>query len=216
MGRFFWDEIDGLSLAGQVKLLRVLQSGEFQRLGSSQTHRVDVRIISATNATLAEALEEGRFREDLFYRLNVVELPVPSLSARPEDVLPLAHHFLTGHSGELLSIGDEAEAALVRHDWPGNIRELENRIHRATLVAQGGEITVAGLGLAEGAPSDSSSGVRAAHSGDDEVERHKLLHLLEGEDGVVSRAAERLGVSRQALYRKMARLGIEVERRPKG
>ena len=215
-GTLFLDEIDGLSLAGQVKLLRVLQSGEFQRLGSSQTHRVDVRILSATNATLSEALEEGRFREDLFYRLNVVELPVPSLSARPEDVLPLANHFLAGHSGELLSIDGEAEAFLVRHDWPGNVRELENRIHRATLVARGGEITAVGLGLAEEAPRDSSSGMRAAYSGDDEVERRKLLRLLEAEDGIVSRAAERLGVSRQALYRKMARLGIDVERRPRG
>ena len=218
-GTLFLDEIDSLSLAGQVKLLRVLQSGEFQRLGSSQTHRVDVRVISATNASLNEALEGGRFREDLFYRLNVVELPVPPLGERPDDILPLAEHFLSRHAeslGEPLAIGRDAAAALVRHPWPGNVRELENRIQRATLVASGGEITDIGLGLAEAASTDSSSGIRAAYSSDDELERRKLLGVLEEVDGVVSKAADRLGISRQALYRKMARLGIEVERRPRG
>ena len=218
-GTLFLDEIDGLSLAGQVKLLRVLQSGEFQRLGSSQTHRVDVRVISATNATLADALAEGRFREDLFYRLNVVELAVPPLAERPDDVLPLANHFLSSQAegtGEPLSIPRDAELALVRHAWPGNVRELENRIQRATLVAQGGEISDVGLGLADEALSDSSSGIRAAFTSGEEVERRQLMLVLEEEEGVVSRAAERLGISRQALYRKMARLGVDVERRPRG
>jgi DNA-binding NtrC family response regulator len=217
-GTLFLDEIDGLSLNGQVKLLRVLQRGEFQRLGASQTHRADVRILSATNAALAEAMAAGRFREDLFYRLNVVELVVPPLGERPDDVLPLARHFLEQHSGAAgpLKIGRSAEAALVRHPWPGNVRELENRIRRATLVAAGGEVTDVGLGLAEAPADDSASGIRPAFSSDEEIERRRLLQLLEAQDGVVSRAAETLGISRQALYRKMARLGIEVERRPRG
>jgi DNA-binding NtrC family response regulator len=216
-GTLFLDEIDGLSRSGQVKLLRVLQSGEFQRLGSSQTHRADVRIISATNTPLAQALAEGRFREDLFYRLNVVELPVPPLAERPDDVLPLAEHFLSLHAergSAALAISREAARSMLRHGWPGNVRELENRIQRAMLVARGGEITDVGLGLAT-VPDDSSGSGRAAYSPDAELERRKLLQLLEAEEGNVSRAAERLGVSRQALYRRMARLGIELERRPR-
>ena len=218
-GTLFLDEIDGLSRAGQVKLLRVLQSGEFQRLGSSQTHKADVRIVSATNADLAEALAAGNFREDLFYRLNVVELVVPSLTARPDDVLPLARHLLARHTdsaSQELSISEEAERALVRHRWPGNVRELENRIQRATLVARDGVIDAVGLGLAEDTPGDAPAGAEPEWSSDDEVERRKLLQILEEEDGIVARAAERLDISRQALYRKMARLGIEVERRPRG
>jgi DNA-binding NtrC family response regulator len=214
-GTLFLDEIDSLSLAGQVKLLRVLQSGEFQRLGSSETRRVNVRVVSATNASLDQALAEGRFREDLFYRLNVVELQVPPLKDRPEDVLPLARHFLEELAGELepAVLSPEAEAALVRHSWSGNVRELENRVQRATLVA-GDAIVPQDLGLGE--DEDISSGsIVAALSGDQEVERQQVLKILEEEEGIVSRAAARLGISRQALYRKMDRLGIEVERRPR-
>jgi DNA-binding NtrC family response regulator len=215
-GTLFLDEVDALSLAGQVKLLRVLQGGEFQRLGSSKTHKVDVRVVSATNASLEQALAEGRFREDLFYRLNVVELQVPSLRDRPEDVLLLARHFLEELAGELEpgKLSPEAEAALVRHGWSGNVRELENRVQRATLVA-GDSIRPEDLGL--GDKEDISSGsIIAALSGDQEVERQQVLKVLEEGKGIIAHAAERLGISRQALYRKMERLGIEVERRPRG
>ncbi|MDX1642850.1 MAG: sigma-54 dependent transcriptional regulator [Thermoanaerobaculia bacterium] len=219
-GTLFLDEIDALSLAGQVKLLRVLQRGEFQRLGSSTTQKVDVRVISATNADLEEAMEAGLFREDLFYRLNVVELQVPPLAERPADVLPLAEHFLGVHpqtDGERAELDEASREALLAHDWPGNVRELENRIQRAVLVARDGTIDAVGLGLAEAeGGGDSSSGVRRAFDADEEVERRELLSVLEAEDGIVARAAERLGISRQALYRKMARLGVEVERRPRG
>ena len=217
-GTLFLDEIDALSLSGQVKLLRVLQSGEFQRLGSSETQKVDVRVLSATNASMQEAIAEGRVREDLFFRLNVVELPVPPLADRPDDILPLAGRFLERYSGELdepLTLSSEAERALVRHSWSGNVRELENRIQRATLVAEE-SIQPDDLGLGQSPLSESSSGIRAAFSADDEVDRSRVLKALEDADGVVAHAAERLGVSRQALYRRMARLGIDVERRPRG
>jgi DNA-binding NtrC family response regulator len=213
-GTLFLDEIDALSLSGQVKLLRVLQSGEFQRLGSSRTQKVDVRIVSATNASLEEKLEDGSFREDLFYRLNVVEIEIPQLTARPDDILPLARHFLV-ELGAKCSLSPEAELALVRHSWSGNVRELDNRIQRATLVA-GESIRPEHLGLGKEDTEISSGSIEAALTGDQEVERRRLLEVLEQADGIVAHAAERLGISRQALYRKMARFGIEVERRPRG
>src|SRR5262249_43498000 len=129
-GTLFLDEIGNLSLSGQMKLLRVLQTGEFERLGSSVTRRADVRILSATNVDLHRAIAAGHFREDLYFRLNVIELYVPPLSERPDDVLPLSERFLTDHGGAGLS--PEAQAALLAHDWPGNVRELGNRIQRAT------------------------------------------------------------------------------------
>ncbi|MDX1503538.1 MAG: sigma-54 dependent transcriptional regulator [Thermoanaerobaculia bacterium] len=215
-GTLFLDEIDALSLAGQVKLLRVLQQGEFQRLGSSRTLTADVRVVSASNASLERALAEGRFREDLYFRLNVVELAVPALSQRPEDVLPLARHFLDRYrrgSDPPPELDPAAERALLAHDWPGNVRELENRVRRATVVGRGDRLSAEDLGLA---PGDAAQAVRSDLTGDEERERVRVLTALQGADGVVAHAAERLGISRQALYRKMDRLGIEVERRPRG
>ena len=152
-GTLFLDEIDSLPLAGQVKLLRVLQGGELLRLGSSRAQHVDVRVLSATNAALPKAIAEGRFREDLYFRLDVVEIRVPSLGERPEDVLPLARHFLTtfaAERGEPLRLSSAAEGALLAHGWPGNVRELENRVRRASLLATGVEVGAVDLGLAEG------------------------------------------------------------------
>jgi DNA-binding NtrC family response regulator len=210
-GTIFLDEIDGLSLSGQVKLLRVLQSGEFRRLGSSTARIADVRVISATNADLTAAVAEGRFREDLYYRLNVVELKVPPLARRIDDVLPLARHFLGKHAadaGHLLA--DDAERALLDHDWPGNVRELENRIQRATVVATDATIRAVDLDIgAVGSPLDG------AVDDDTAAERTRLLEVLDRHHGVVAHAADELGLSRQALYRTMARLGIELERRPR-
>jgi DNA-binding NtrC family response regulator len=210
-GTIFLDEIDGLSLAGQVKLLRVLQSGEFRRLGSSNALKADVRVISATNADLVAAVADGRFREDLYYRLNVVELRVPSLAERADDVLPLAHHFLEQYSpNAALELADDAGNALLDHEWPGNVRELENRIQRATVVATGQTIQAADLGIGEVFPRPSDS------LDDDTVaDRDRLLEALDHHCGVVAHAADELGISRQALYRKMDRLGIELERRPR-
>ena len=220
-GTLFLDEIDALSLAGQVKLLRVLQRGEFQRLGSSQTRTVDVRIVSATNADLERALADGRFREDLFFRLNVVELEVPPLARRPDDLMPLVRHFLERYGDRGHELAPEAEAALMRHDWPGNVRELENRVRRATLLAGERPISAADLGLGTGGAGHGPSAAAGAAgrrdlSAADELERRQVLDALERAEGVVAHAADRLGISRQALYRKMDRLGVEVERRPRG
>ncbi|HXI04640.1 MAG TPA: sigma-54 dependent transcriptional regulator [Candidatus Saccharimonadales bacterium] len=214
-GTLFLDEIDALPLAGQVKLLRVVQSGEYQRLGSSMTRRADVRLISATNADLMGLVSEGRFREDLFYRLNVIELDVPPLDDRPEDVIPLARHFLRASAGEgntAKVLGPRVEEALLRHAWGGNVRELENRIRRAVLTSPGDEIDaghldIDGTGPARpGAPDLSTA---------EAVERKKIEQALVQAGGIVSRAAQELGLSRQALYRRMDRLGITLERRPR-
>jgi len=220
-GTLFLDEIGNLSLQGQMKLLRVLQTGEFQRLGSNQTRRVDVRLISATNADLPRAIAQGMFREDLYFRLNVIELSIPALRDRPDDVLPLAEHLLERHraaSGQAYELAPDARQALVDHEWPGNVRELENRIQRATLVGQPPRITAADLGLSANAPvASSSESTRATvKSNEPDPERAELERVLIESGGVVATAAAMLGISRQALYRRMDRLGVELERRPKG
>jgi DNA-binding NtrC family response regulator len=224
-GTLFLDELGNLSLAGQMKLLRVLQTGEFERLGSSATRKVDVRIISATNADLRTEIAAGRFREDLYFRLNVIELAMPSLAERWEDVETLALHFLAQHRGERdFTLSRAAVAALEQHDWPGNVRELDNRIQRAVLVSSGGELSPADLGLDQARsaaspsirPRTSSSPPPARDPSASEPERHQLEAALLRAEGVVSRAAAELGLSRQALYRRMERLGVELERRPKG
>ena len=238
-GSLLLDEIGNLPLAGQAKLLRVLQSGRLERLGSSQTLAVDVRVVAATNADLHRAIAAGTFREDLYYRLAVIEIEVPPLARRREDVLPLAAHFLAGvesRPGPPAALSDEARRALEEHDWPGNVRELRNRIQRAALLAGGAAIRPADLGLgggtasrasgpaepvaspapaggrgAAGAPGDEPGDADAGEAG----ERRRIEALLVDCGGVVSLAAARLGLSRQALYRRMERLGIVLERRPR-
>jgi DNA-binding NtrC family response regulator len=199
-GTLFLDEIGNLSLTGQAKLLRVLQTGEFERLGSSQSRRVKVRILSATNTPLADAIREGRFREDLFYRLNLIELRVPPLAERRDDVLPLARHFLD--AGFELTV--EAERALLRHDWPGNVRELRNTLQRACLLATSTRIAVADLRLPASAPSITADGSVMVR----EPERGEIETALARHQGVVARAARDLGLTRQSLYRRMEKLGI--------
>jgi DNA-binding NtrC family response regulator len=232
-GTLFLDEIGNLSAAGQMKLLRVLQTGELQRLGSNQTRNVDVRIISATNADLPAMIRAGAFREDLYFRLNVIEVVLPPLRDRSDDVLVLATHFL-GVEAPDLALGDDARQALAEHDWPGNVRELENRVKRAVLVRKGSSITREDLGLPIGGPGRSSLTpasspartsspavpenplpVRPLEPGLDSAERAEVERALADARGVVSRAAALLGLSRQALYRKMERLGIEIERKVK-
>ena len=217
-GTIFLDEIGNLSAAGQAKLLRVLQTGEFERLGSSATRRVDVRVVSATNADLQREIAAGRFREDLFFRLNVIELALPGLADRSDDILPLAEHFLAEHAppGRTLGLREDARAALLHHDWPGNVRELQNRIQRATLTCLGEQIAPRDLGLEAGPrrPAEPAPAAPGA-AGERDPERAAVEAALLEAKGVVSRAAAALGLSRQALYRRMERLGIELERRPK-
>jgi DNA-binding NtrC family response regulator len=218
-GTLFLDEIGTLSPAGQSKLLRVLQIGEFERLGSSETRRVDVRVLAATNSDLREAIAGGRFREDLFYRLNVIEIAVPALRERPEDVLPLAEAFLRTFSAAAgtgpRTISDGARAAILAHTWPGNVRELMNRVQRATLVAGASVLTEADLGLARGQEAAWPTPPPPGGASSDDPERRRLEQALLEAGGMVSKAASRLGLSRQALYRRMDRLGIVLERRPK-
>jgi DNA-binding NtrC family response regulator len=224
-GTLFLDEIGNLTPTGQMKLLRVLQTGEFERLGSSVTRRVNVRVVSATNSDLPKMIREGTFREDLYFRLNVVEVAIPPLCDRPDDVLPLAEHFLRMHSETAgrpsLTFASSARAALVAHSFPGNVRELGNRVQRATVVAASDEITIQDLGLTEEVlrPPDLE-GPRPRTSGPprdvDTEERSKIEAALKEANGVVSQAATALGMSRQALYRRMERVGLSIERRARG
>ncbi len=213
-GTLFLDELGNLSPKGQMKLLRVLQTGEFERLGSNRTQKCDVRILSATNADLKSAINEGSFREDLFFRLAVIELHVPALRDRTEDILPIAEAMLPrfpATDGSIRTLGAAAREALVDYDWPGNVRELQNRVQRASLVSQHVELTPNDLGLDEvDAPRETSVRDESETPSDEAVEIEDALGRAQG---VISRAAAELGMSRQALYRRMARLGISVERR---
>jgi len=193
-GTLFLDEIGNLPLAGQMKLLRVLETGRFERLGSNRERQVKVRVVSATNADLGAMIRAGTFREDLFYRLNVIELKLPPLASRPGDILPLAQSFLP--HGKTLH--PSAEAALMAHAWPGNVRELKNVMARASLLANGDVIRPAELGLP--APAGSAQ--------DAEPDREAIVQALARAGGVIAQAAADLGLSRQALYRRMERLGI--------
>jgi len=199
-GTLFLDEIGNLPLAGQMKLLRVLETGRFERLGSNRERQVKVRVVSATNADLPAMIKAGTFREDLFYRLNVIELRLPPLAARPMDILPLAMHFL----GPEKQLHPDAQAALLAHPWPGNVRELKNVMMRAGLLATGDAIKVADLGLPAAMPGNGSS----SDDGSREPDRDAISLALSRAGGVVAQAAAELGLSRQALYRRMERLGI--------
>src|ERR1700678_627435 len=204
-GTLFLDEIGDLPIAGQVKLLRVLETGQFEMLGSSRTKTSRVRIVSATNADLPALIREGRFREDLYYRLNVIEVSVPRLAERPADILPLARHFL----GEALKLSDDAAAALLAHDWPGNVRELRNSIERAKLLARERLVKAADLNLP--APSRAAAESEPDRRSDRDAEqpsRELIEASLREADGNISRAAQSLGLSRQALYRRMERFNL--------
>jgi DNA-binding NtrC family response regulator len=198
-GTLFLDEIGNLPPAGQMKLLRVLETGRFERLGSNRERQVKVRVISATNADLSSMIRAGTFREDLFYRLNVIELRLPPLAERRGDILPLAEHFL--RDGKPLTAS--AREALQRHAWPGNVRELKNVLQRAMLLAAGSSIEVADLALPAASGAASSSAETEA-----EPDRDSIESALARAGGVVSQAASELGLSRQALYRRMEKLGI--------
>ncbi|MEM1261463.1 MAG: sigma-54 dependent transcriptional regulator [Pseudomonadota bacterium] len=200
-GTLFLDEIGNLNLDGQAKLLRVLQTGEFQRLGSSTTQATHVRVVSATNADLAAEVAAGRFREDLYYRLNVIELELEPLKQRRDDILPLAYHFL----GDDLVLTADAESALLAHDWSGNVRELENTIRRARLLVSGDRIDREDLALP--APSATSTAPLAANAG--ALDRVAIESALARAGGIVAQAARELGLSRQALYRRMEKHGIQ-------
>ena len=198
-GTLFLDEIGNLPLAGQMKLLRVLETRRFERLGANRERQVKVRVISATNADLGAMIRAGSFREDLFYRLNVIELRLPPLAARPADILPLANFFLARGK----TLGQCAQAALLAHPWPGNVRELKNIMARAGLLAPADLIKAGDLGL-----PPAPAAALPAMAAEAEPDRDAIVQALARVNGVVAQAAADLGLSRQALYRRMERLGI--------
>jgi DNA-binding NtrC family response regulator len=207
-GTLFLDEIGNLSLKLQARLLRVLQTGEFQRVGSSRTQKADARLLAATNVDIRQEIAEGRFREDLLYRLNTVEIHLPALRERREDIPLLARHFLTRQAKqyrkELEGFSADAMQALLDYEWPGNIRELEHTVERAVLLAQGEMVQREDLNLrrheAEAATLDELPL--------EEVERLLIQKALRRHGGNVSHAAEALGLSRSALYRRLQRYGL--------
>ena len=207
-GTLFLDEIANISQALQAKLLRTLETGEFERVGSSKSRRVDVRVFSATNADLHAAVEEGRFRQDLLFRLNTIELRLPPLRDRREDIPTLAAHFLRQHAGhyrKAISLFDEgAMKALLAHSWPGNVRELDHAVERAVLMAEGETIRSADLGL-RGARDTS---LRLEEMSLEDVEALLIKKALARFNGNVSHAANALGLSRSALYRRLQRYGL--------
>jgi DNA-binding NtrC family response regulator len=196
-GTLFLDEIGTLPPAGQVKLLRVLETGCFQRLGGNRERHVKVRIVSATNADLRALIRSGQFREDLFYRLNAIELALPPLADRPDDILPLARHFLP--PGKQLAA--DAMRALLAYRWPGNVRELRNTMQRAALLAPTATLGADDLGLPV-LPT-------LAATNTDEPDRTAIEAALKRSGGVLAQAAAELGLSRQALYRRLDRLGLD-------
>jgi DNA-binding NtrC family response regulator len=209
-GTLFLDEIANVPLQQQAKLLRVLETREIQRVGSSKVRSVDVRVLSATNANLGEAVARGDFREDLLYRLNTVEIRIPPLRDRREDIMPLARHFLGKQAARygrpIEGFSHTAEHALMGHAWPGNVRELQHSVERSVLMARGSRIEASDLGLRRrddgAAPMDELTL--------DEAERVLIEKALERHQCNVSRAAEALGLSRSALYRRLQRHDIDA------
>jgi DNA-binding NtrC family response regulator len=210
-GTLFLDEIANVPLNQQAKLLRVLETGELERVGSSKTHRVDVRILSATNANLNEEVTNARFRGDLLFRLNTIEIHLPPLRDRREDIPTLATYFLNLHSKRyrkhLTGFDNGALQALRDHPWPGNVRELDHTIERAVLMAQKSAVCASDLGLASSANASLQSG-RLEDMSMEEVESFLIRKTLTRFGNNVSQAANALGLSRSALYRRMQRYGI--------
>ena len=207
-GTLFLDEIANVPLGLQSKLLRVVESGEFERVGSSRTRKVDVRILSATNADLRADVAAGRFRRDLLFRLNTIEIAIPPLRERPEDIPALAGHFLAAHARRyrkrVTGFEEGALAALARHAWPGNVRELDHAVERGVLMARGERIGTGDLALRP----EGGAASRLDDMSLEEVECLLIKKALARHDGNVSRAAEALGLSRSAMYRRLQRFGI--------
>ncbi len=208
LGTLFLDEIANVPINQQAKLLRVIEAGEFERLGSSRTRRVDVRIISATNADLVEEVTAGRFRQDLLFRLNTIEIRLPALRDRREDLPLLAQHFLRHHAQHyrkrLTGFETAAMQLLLEHSWPGNVRELDHAIERAVLMAGGPLVRAGDLGLRVA----RDGGGRLEDMSLEDVECFLIKKAMARFDGNVSQAARALGLSRSALYRRLQRYGL--------
>jgi DNA-binding NtrC family response regulator len=210
-GTLFLDEIANVPMRQQAKLLRVLETGEMERVGSSKTRRVDARLISATNADLRAEVDAGRFRGDLLFRLNTVEIHLPPLRERREDIPPLAAYFLARYvqryRKQVEGLDSGAVQAMLQHAWPGNVRELDHTIERAVLMARSSQIEAADLGLGASRVS-GQSGQGLEEMSLEAVESILIRKALSRSNGNVSQAAEALGLSRGALYRRMEKYGI--------
>jgi DNA-binding NtrC family response regulator len=220
MGTLFLDEIGEVKEDMQVKLLRVLQEGEFERVGGIKTIKVDTRLICATNKNLLEEIKAHRFREDLYYRINVVSITVPSLRSRKDDIEPLVHHYLKYYSAvnhkSVETITPEAMDALRAYNWPGNVRELKNIIERLVVLARTHVITLdnipvdirTSLAIAhEGMTTNASQSVRRIK----DMEKEMIIQTLKAQKGNKSKVAEKLGISRRTLYRKIDEYGLELK-----
>ncbi|HLK54893.1 MAG TPA: sigma-54 dependent transcriptional regulator, partial [Candidatus Angelobacter sp.] len=207
-GTLFLDEIANVPLKQQAKLLRVLETGEMERVGSSKTNRVNVRVISATNADLKLESAEGRFRSDLLFRLNTVELPIPPLRERKEDIPLLAAHFLKLYAQRyrkpVKGFDPSALQKMIDHPWPGNVRELDHSTERAVLMSTSEQIQPADLGL----ESEKTVSARIEDLSLEEVENLLIKKALARHSGNISHAADALGLSRSALYRRMQKYGV--------
>lgn len=211
-GTLMLDEIGDMPMPLQAKLLRFLQERVVERVGGRQGIPVDVRVVCATHQDLAQCIKEGRFREDLYYRLAEIVVEIPPLRARVGDAALLAHSFVRrfgGEHGRSLTLADDALRAIESYSWPGNIRELENRIKRATIMADGNQITADDVGLAgaDGTEDDRSLDLRLTREA---AEQRAVLAALARADGTVAKAADLLGVSRPTLYDLMHRLGLKI------
>jgi formate hydrogenlyase transcriptional activator len=216
-GTLFLDEIGDLPLDLQPKLLRALQEKEFERLGSSRTTSVDVRIVAATNQDLLSMVKERQFRADLFYRLNVFPIMLPALRDRQTDIPDLVHHFVEKFADRLnrpvTQIPDQVMEALCEHDWPGNIRELQNLIERAVIMSSGLELRLPSIESGFGVEACAASRTKTLQ----EAEREHILKILSEAGGVIGGnhgAASRLGLPRTSLIYRMRKLGISLRKSP--
>jgi len=202
-GTLFLDEIGELPLGLQAKLLRFLDSGEFRRVGSNKTLKVDVRVIAATNKNLTVLIQSGGFRQDLYYRLNVININVPPLRERREDISDLANHFLTKYSNKLsknvTDFSPQALEALNNYTWPGNVRELENVVERAVIICDSETLGVKDLSI----PQTSLVTENPSHSSLEKIEREHILKVLRETEGNQSKASQILGIDRKTLYLKL-------------
>jgi len=206
----FLDEIANVPLNLQAKLLRVLETGDLERVGSSTTRRVNVRVLAATNADVNTEAAAGRFRQDLLFRLNTIEIHLPPLRDRREDIDLLAHHFLHGYAQRyrknISSFDSAASKALHEHPWPGNVRELDHAVERGVLLSPGPAVRAADLGLRA---QSAGASAKLEEMSLDEVERYLIQRTLSRHEGNVSQAAKALGLSRSAMYRRLQKHGLE-------
>ena len=213
-GTLFLDEIGDLPLPMQVKLLRALQEREIQRLGETRTRKVDVRLVAATHRDLRQEMQQGRFREDLYYRLDVISVVVPPLRQRREDIPLLVEHFLRKYNPEmgkaLRGASPEALALLMRYNWPGNVRELQNAIERAVILQDGSQLQPEDFPLGRTGQAPATTEPTGELVSLEELERRHILWVLRQTDNHQSRAAQILGIGRRTLYRKLREYGLDL------